>query len=64
MPVDVGEINMFGTGEKETELVAARLTYTLRRAASSVFYSAVTTIVAFLACGLSPLLPLRKHSRG
>lgn len=56
--VDVAAINMFQTGNPETERTAARLTFTLNRAASSVFYTAVTTIIAFVATALSPLLPL------
>jgi len=52
------ERNIYGTGELETEVLIHRLVYTIRRAASSVQNTMLTTVAAFLATGISPVIPV------
>lgn len=58
---DLIRLNKYRTGNQANEKTAARIEFTLRRASASIFFTTITTVVAFIATATSPLLPMRTY---
>ena len=59
---EVETANIYQTGNFESEVLIARLSYTYRRATASVFNTASTTAAAFFATSASPIIPSKNCS--
>lgn len=57
-PEEALEANTYGTGDKQKEVLIARLAYCWRRTATAVFSTSFTTFIAFMATGISPVAPI------
>jgi len=57
-PAIAKERNVYGTGDADTEVLIARVSYTFLRASGAVFNTSLTTFAAFMATGVSPIIPV------